>query len=309
MAVSGGLVIAWVLLVLTIIAMFILVFVVAPRLQTVVPASSLFTGPTGPVGPTGAKGTDGVATSTGATGAAGAQGPTGAAGTATNTGAQGPMGATGGTGPIGIPGVASNTGATGPTGPTGASGAVGATGAAGVLTGPTGPNDLTSIMMRTTLDPITVPAGSNFAAVSFPDIVQSQGADVSYNSGTGTWTILRDGVYALNANIRFNPAVWVGSGSSIQGSPLGGFFEWTNVPVTYPNIPAFGRFADGFTTLGNNTALVGNQEFDGDDVVFLPAGATLRYLVFSNAAFPGTQIIHGSDSFTRVTVTRLPLSS
>ncbi len=220
------------------------------------------------------------------------QGNTGAAGSATNTGATGPIGL-GSTGPAGT---ASNTGAVGATGPPGTTGMIGPTGAAS--------SDMASNLMLTVTAGFPIPAGANFFVPSFPTVAQQFGsADVTYNSITGQWTVVRAGFYAINYNLRFNPMVWVLNNGSPLGAPFSTFIEWTN--PTSPNIPIGARFADATTQIMPDTSLSGNEnQVAGADNVFLPAGAILEFVIFSEASFLGTNIIHGSDDWTHVTFTR-----
>jgi hypothetical protein len=117
---SGWLILAWIVLILTIVTMFILVFVVAPKLKDDSSSSDctgtvVLTGFTGPTGATGLMGLMGVTGPTGFNGATGSNGLTGPTGPTV-------------TGPTGLAGSATNTGATGPTGSTGPTGVQGPTG-------------------------------------------------------------------------------------------------------------------------------------------------------------------------------------
>ena len=128
------------------------------------------TGPTGPTGSTGPAGCCGI------TGATGPQGRTG------DTGIQGPTGPTGPTGATGSQGITGPTGAMGPQG----------------VTGPTGPAGEPA----TNLDSYAMVHDETNSTISHNQPILFQTTNISnkitYNPGTGDFTIPEEGVYIIH---------------------------------------------------------------------------------------------------------------
>jgi hypothetical protein len=148
----------------------------------------------GPAGPAGSNGATGPTGSTGSTGPLGATGTTGATGSQGSTGSTGPQAATGPTGPTGATGSIGLTGATGVTGTTGTTGPTGATG----LTGATGPftsGDYINVGFSTDF---TGPAVNG--AIATNSVIRTQ-SGISYDTGTGIFTLTANKIYYLAATI------------------------------------------------------------------------------------------------------------
>lgn len=180
--------------------------------------------PSSQMGPIGATGV------TGATGPTGPTGPTGASG----TGLTGPTGAQGTTGTIAGPtGLAGSMGANGATGVTGATGATGTTGA----TGPEGSVATTFATAYRSTNEIVQPGDP----ILFDQLPVLSGG-ISYNSGTGEFTITELGYYLTNITTYISPNnSFVGidlNGSLVPSSPstrqtrssLGTILHITTIP-------------------------------------------------------------------------------
>lgn len=297
MATTGGLVVLWVVLILTIVALFVLVFVWVPRNRDVSSSSSSSssssfsgTGGTGATGPTGVAGT---AVNTGATGTTGATGPpgtgvTGASGASGPTGSSGGTGPTGSTGPTGITGptgaagTAVNTGATGPTGITGPTGAAGTavnTGSTGA-TGPTGSTGPTGAPGTAVNTGATGPTGGGGTPAGPVGAVQ-------FNSGgafAGNTGLLYDGVNTLSVD-EVQPAT---TGNLALLDPVNGsrLLVGAMLPQGLPgDSVAIGRLAStvspaiaiGFNarSLNQRDVAIGNSALaQGDGSIAIGANAT-----------------------------------
>lgn len=210
-------------------------------------------GPTGPTGARGATGSSGITGASGPTGPGGEMslsgptGPTGATGpngVTGPTGATGPDGATGSTGATGLTGATGATGVTGATGLTGLTGATGATGA----TGDAGTAATTYITSYLSTDQ-TVNAGNPIIFNQTPVSV----GNVSYNSGTGEFTITEAGYYL--ANITTN----ISSGSGFIGIELNG--------VLVPSSPSARQTRSSLATIINITTIPSIITFINSDTV------------------------------------------
>jgi hypothetical protein len=200
----------WAILLLTIIALFVLIFVWLPKNKDNDDSNSssssqlpTFTGPTGP------------------TGSIGEEGPTGANGSASNTGATGSVGMTGATGPT-------------VTGPQGSSGMTGPQGA----TGPTGPlADSVGFIGESVLNQTgTFGGGVDLLLVPANQVLSG---GMSYNVSNGRVTVPSDGFYQISAqqfgaNGGFDETIIVNINAGYQ------------INGTGPEAPGYFRVPTGF---------------------------------------------------------------
>lgn len=196
-------------------------------------------------------------------------GPTGPQGELGPTGQTGFRGATGATGVTGARGLTGFTGVTGAAGPTGGQGLTGGTGA----TGATGPGGvLGGIIVRMDTGGQLLPTGADITLLQTGiGVIEYQDGPLVYNSGSGGFTALVDGVYEITYNFL----------QLEQGSfPTQPWAAWWIAPPTYT-----AQFA-------RNDYVANQARANGTMTVVLNAGDTV---FFQTNATSGGQVVGASS--------------